>query len=60
MSNVFVIRQLQTFLALNVNICRFSSTTYEMLEKKLPSFIYKCNCETNTILIYPKPLQYIF
>lgn len=33
MSYVFFKRQLQTILDLNVNTCRFSSTTYEMSEK---------------------------
>lgn len=48
MSNVFVIRQLQTILDLNVNICRFSSSTYKISESKLPSFINKCNGEINS------------
>lgn len=56
MSNVFVIRQLQTILDLNVNICRFSSTTYAISEKKLLSFIKKCNGDVNTKLIHSKPV----
>lgn len=60
MSNVFVIRQLQTILDLNVNICRFSSTTYEISESKLPSFINKCNGEINTKSIHPKPVLNFF